>query len=173
MRGDNPSCQRCRKLICNSRVKREWFIAGSDVKGKIWPEAQPGTGSIAHALLNGTGKSFQPRMLAATNGSQAGSKKGDVKRKHFSLRWRAGSSLTSSPYGRAEWRGSAVILPFSRPRYDSQSRPRSVRTYNKRKLRLVPREGMILRHERSKSDSTHFRYRPVGSGISCTGERAR
>lgn len=52
-------------LICNSRGKREWFIASSDVKGKIWPEPQPGTGSIAHALLKGEGKSFQPKDVGS------------------------------------------------------------------------------------------------------------
>src|SRR5271166_5809976 len=48
----------------------------------------------------------------------AGSIKGDVKRKHFSLRRSRGTSLTSSPLGHAEWPGSAVLGSSSRPRYD-------------------------------------------------------
>jgi Zn-dependent peptidase ImmA (M78 family) len=52
-------------LICNSPEKREWFVASSDVKGKIWPEPRPGTGSIAHALLRREGRSFPPREVGS------------------------------------------------------------------------------------------------------------
>ena len=52
-------------LICNSPEKREWFVASSDVKGKIWPEPLPGTGSIAHALLRREERSFPPREVGS------------------------------------------------------------------------------------------------------------
>jgi hypothetical protein len=52
-------------LICNGPQKREWFVPSSGVKDKLWPELRPGTGSIAHALLNGQGKSFPPKHVGA------------------------------------------------------------------------------------------------------------
>src|SRR5271165_10175 len=52
---------------------------------------------------------FDIRFARGTR-AWAGSIKGDVKRKHFCLRWKEDSSLTSSPCGRAEWRRSAVVF---------------------------------------------------------------
>src|SRR5271157_3511219 len=59
-----------------------------------------------------------PDRSEGLSAREPGSIKGDVKRKHFSLRRRRGSSLTSSPLRHAWWRRSAVLWSFSRPRYN-------------------------------------------------------
>jgi Zn-dependent peptidase ImmA (M78 family) len=38
-------------LVCNGSRNRDWFVASSDVRNKIFLESRPGKGSIAAALL--------------------------------------------------------------------------------------------------------------------------
>jgi hypothetical protein len=52
-------------LICNGPQKREWYVTNGEVRDKLWPEPRPGAGSIAHALLNGQGRSFPPKQVGA------------------------------------------------------------------------------------------------------------
>ncbi|HKF48017.1 MAG TPA: ImmA/IrrE family metallo-endopeptidase [Terracidiphilus sp.] len=47
-------------LVCNDLHKRNWFVASSEVKGKIWLENSPGKGSIAEALLRGDRPDVSP-----------------------------------------------------------------------------------------------------------------
>jgi Zn-dependent peptidase ImmA (M78 family) len=56
--GDLPAV-----LVCNGPQKREWYVAGGEVKGKIWLERRPGNGSIAEALLRGDRKDMLPREV--------------------------------------------------------------------------------------------------------------
>lgn len=42
-------------LVCNSPSKREWFAASSEAKGRLWPIARPGQGSLAFSLLTDIG----------------------------------------------------------------------------------------------------------------------
>jgi Zn-dependent peptidase ImmA (M78 family) len=50
-------------LVCNGPRKREWFVASSEVRGKIWLENIPGEGSIAEALLRGDRSDILPREV--------------------------------------------------------------------------------------------------------------
>lgn len=47
-------------LVCNSPQKREWFVASSEVKGRLWPLAHPETETSAFALLKGGNRSSEP-----------------------------------------------------------------------------------------------------------------
>lgn len=47
-------------LVCNNAQKREWFIASSEVSGRLWPRARPGDGSLAFSLLTGSDKRSGP-----------------------------------------------------------------------------------------------------------------
>lgn len=38
-------------LVCNSPQKKEWFVASSEVKGRLWPLVRPGQGATALSLL--------------------------------------------------------------------------------------------------------------------------
>jgi Zn-dependent peptidase ImmA (M78 family) len=53
--GDLPAV-----LVCNSPDKREWFIVNREVRGKLFLEGRPGSGSVANALLRGELKNAQP-----------------------------------------------------------------------------------------------------------------
>ena len=43
-------------LVCNSPDKREWFVASSEVSGRLWPLARPEEGSVAFSLLGNTSR---------------------------------------------------------------------------------------------------------------------
>ena len=50
-------------LVCSGPQKREWYVANSEVRGKIWLENRPGKGSIAEALLRGDRTDISPREV--------------------------------------------------------------------------------------------------------------
>lgn len=50
-------------LVFNGPRKREWFIASSEVRGKLWLESRPGKGSVAEALLRGDRSETTPREV--------------------------------------------------------------------------------------------------------------
>jgi Zn-dependent peptidase ImmA (M78 family) len=50
-------------LICNGFRKREWFVASSEVRNKIFLGSRPGKGSIAEALLRGDRSDLVPREV--------------------------------------------------------------------------------------------------------------
>jgi Zn-dependent peptidase ImmA (M78 family) len=56
--GDLPAI-----LVCNSPRKWEWFVANSEVRGKIYLESRPQKGSIAEALLRGDRSDVAPREV--------------------------------------------------------------------------------------------------------------
>jgi Zn-dependent peptidase ImmA (M78 family) len=52
-------------LICTNRQKREWFVPGGEVKGKLWPKDFPGSGSIARELMRCGVRTVSPRDVGA------------------------------------------------------------------------------------------------------------
>jgi Zn-dependent peptidase ImmA (M78 family) len=50
-------------LVCSGPREREWFVASSEVRGKIWLENIPGKGSTAEALLRGERSDILPREV--------------------------------------------------------------------------------------------------------------
>jgi Zn-dependent peptidase ImmA (M78 family) len=52
-------------LICNGPSQREWFIASSEVRGRMWPLARPGYNTLAsHLLTSQTERSGQRDVRA-------------------------------------------------------------------------------------------------------------
>ncbi len=47
-------------LVCNSPQNKEWFVASSGVKGRLWPLVRPGHGSAAFSLLAGAAEHKGP-----------------------------------------------------------------------------------------------------------------
>lgn len=47
-------------LVCNGPQKKEWFVASSEVKGRLWPLVRPGHGATALSLLRGVSEHKGP-----------------------------------------------------------------------------------------------------------------
>jgi len=58
--GDFPSM-----LICSCRNRREWFVASGGINGKLWPNNNPGSGSIAYELVQHGLKTLPSRGVGA------------------------------------------------------------------------------------------------------------
>jgi hypothetical protein len=54
-------------LVCNGQWKREWFVASSHVKGRLWPLARPKEGSLASSLLNKPNERKGPADVRSDN----------------------------------------------------------------------------------------------------------
>jgi Zn-dependent peptidase ImmA (M78 family) len=52
-------------LVCNRPQQKEWFVASSEVKGRLWPLVRPGQGSAAIHLLGGIGEHKGPTDVRA------------------------------------------------------------------------------------------------------------
>jgi len=48
-------------LVCNSPEKREWFVASSEVKGRLWPLARPAQMTLAFSLLKEGTRRTEPK----------------------------------------------------------------------------------------------------------------
>ena len=52
-------------LVCNGKSGRQWYVASSDVSGKLWPVDRPGASTCATELLSQGSSAPRPRKLGA------------------------------------------------------------------------------------------------------------
>jgi hypothetical protein len=52
-------------LVCSGAGGRQWYVASSDVSGKLWPVDRPGPSTCAAELLSRSNPALRPRKIGA------------------------------------------------------------------------------------------------------------